>query len=291
VDARYLYRWFSSDPVQAKLRSFGRKTTNISNLDMGRSLDLKLLLPSLVEQRRIAAILDQADALRAKRRAALAQLDEMARAIFVEKFGDLAPQSCKWPRQAFEQIVTDARIGLVRSSSDIGPEHPHRYLKMDAIGTNGDLDLARATRTFAGAEEVRAYSLAPGDFLFNTRNSRELVGKSAIFRSRVPHLFNNNIMRIRFCKDVAADYVLAAARTPALQREIETKKSGTTSVFAIYWKDLKTLQVPIPPKTLQADFVERMEALRASAEIQKRQGAELDGLFTSLQHRAFRGEL
>ncbi len=82
VDPRYLYRWFSSDNVQIAVRSFGRKTTNISNLDIGRCLDLAMNLPPLPEQRRIAAILDQADALRAKRRAVLAQLDEMAQAIF-----------------------------------------------------------------------------------------------------------------------------------------------------------------------------------------------------------------
>ncbi|WP_372624698.1 restriction endonuclease subunit S, partial [Falsiroseomonas sp.] len=50
----------------------------------------RVFLPPLAEQRRIAAILDEADALRANRRAALAQLDEMARAIFVEMFGDPA---------------------------------------------------------------------------------------------------------------------------------------------------------------------------------------------------------
>ena len=64
----YLYRWFSSDAIQHKLRHFGNQTTNISNLDHKRSLKLQIPLPPLFEQKRIAAILDAADALRAKRR-------------------------------------------------------------------------------------------------------------------------------------------------------------------------------------------------------------------------------
>src|SRR5437660_395432 len=70
VDSQYLYRWFSSDQVQATLRSFGQQTTNISNLNIERCLKLKMPLPGLDNQRRIAAILDKADELRAKRRIA-----------------------------------------------------------------------------------------------------------------------------------------------------------------------------------------------------------------------------
>ena len=70
---RFLFRWFSSNRIQATVRSFGRQTTNISNLDFGRCLKLELPLPPLSEQRRIAEVLDRAEALRAKRREAIAR--------------------------------------------------------------------------------------------------------------------------------------------------------------------------------------------------------------------------
>ena len=90
VDPRYLFRWFASDRTQATVRSFGQQTTNISNLNVERCLKLKLRLPPLPEQRRIVEILDKADALRAKRRAALAQLDTLTQSIFLDMFGDPA---------------------------------------------------------------------------------------------------------------------------------------------------------------------------------------------------------
>lgn len=86
VDPRYLFRWFASDRTQATVRSFGQQTTNISNLNVDRCLKLKLRLPPLPEQRRIAEILDKADALRAKRRAALARLDTLTQSIFLDSF-------------------------------------------------------------------------------------------------------------------------------------------------------------------------------------------------------------
>ncbi len=74
---RYLYHWFSSPRIKVTVRSFGRQTTNISNLNIDRCRKLVLFLPSLCEQHRIAGILDKADVLRAKHRTALVELDAL----------------------------------------------------------------------------------------------------------------------------------------------------------------------------------------------------------------------
>ena len=97
VEPRFLYRWFSSNRVQALLRSFGQKTTNISNLNIDRCLKLKIPLPPLEEQKRIAEILDRAEELRSKRREAIAQLDSLTQAIFLVQFGANI-QTIKQPR-------------------------------------------------------------------------------------------------------------------------------------------------------------------------------------------------
>lgn len=88
VDRRYLYHWFSSSRTQAVVRSFSRQTTNIANLDLRRCAELVIPLPPLAQQKRIAALLDAVDALRAKRREAIALLDDFAQSIFLNMFGD-----------------------------------------------------------------------------------------------------------------------------------------------------------------------------------------------------------
>ena len=118
IEKRYLYWWFACDHTQALLRSFGQKTTNISNLNIERCLQLELPLPPLPEQRRIAAILDKVDALRTKRREALAQLDRLAQAIFVEMFGDPVSNPRGWRTLRLGEIFNIARGGSPRPIQD-----------------------------------------------------------------------------------------------------------------------------------------------------------------------------
>ena len=84
VNLKYLYHWYVKEDTQNLLRSFGQKTTNISNLNIHRCLNLEISLPPLAEQKRIAAILDKANEIKAKRELALAKLDELSKSIFKE---------------------------------------------------------------------------------------------------------------------------------------------------------------------------------------------------------------
>jgi type I restriction enzyme S subunit len=162
---------------------------------------------------------------------------------------------------------------------------------MNAIGSNGELDLANVRRTLAAAAEIKSGRLEPGDLLFNTRNSRELVGKTAIFRGNGTFVFNNNILRLRFTTEANPEYVNAAIRQPIVQRSLEVRKAGTTNVFAIYFKDLATVQMPLPPIDLQREFAGRIEALRNLVVPLETSATALDMVFAALQHRAFRGDL
>lgn len=251
----------------------------------------EIVLPPVPEQRRIVAILDQADALRAKRREALAQLDSLTQSIFIEMFGDERIQGGRWPVARFEEIVSESRIGLVRGSQELDAANPYPYLRMNAITREGDLRLEGALHAQATDEEVNIYRLQRGDFLFNTRNSRELVGKTALFRSDELYLFNNNLLRVRFTDAASPEYVLAAFKTQFIQGELEVRKSGTTNVYAVYYKDLRTLPVPLPPIQLQETFTDRVHAIELLRATHLTALAELEDLFASLQHRAFRGEL
>ena len=253
--------------------------------------ELQIPLPPLAEQRRIAEVLDKAEELRAKRRAALAQLDTLTQSIFLEMFGDPRVDGSRWSFVQLEQIVRETKLGLVRGSQEFGHDYPIPYVRMNAITRRGELNLADVQRTHATQVEVDAYRLEPGDFLFNTRNSEELVGKTALYRGDGVYLFNNNLMRIRFTDDADAEYVAAAFRTASVQHELNLRKSGTTNVFAIYYKDLKTLPLPLPPISLQRQFAQRVAAVEKLKATQRVSLAELDTLFASLQHRAFSGSL
>lgn len=265
--------------------------STVGTYTIERANSTRLRVPPLEEQRRIAAILDQAETLRTQRRLALAHLDTLTQSLFLDMFGDAVTESNRWPLAVFDQIVKESRIGLVRGSQELDPTNPYPYLRMNAIGRDGELKLEGALMAKASSAELEEYRLRRGDFLFNTRNSRELVGKTALFRSDDLYLFNNNLLRVRFADHADPEYVIAAFKTRYVQSELELRKSGTTNVFAVYYKDLKSLPIPLPPLPLQQTFATRIAAIEALKATHRAALAQLDALFASLQQRAFAGEL
>ncbi len=290
AEPRFVSHFFQTENYWAQIakgaRGVAQPGVNATTLKA-----LQIPLPPLPEQRRIAEVLDRAEALRAKRRAALAQLDSLTQALFLDLFGDTRKERTRWPTLPLEEIVRETKLGLVRGSQEFGPEFPIPYVRMNAITRIGELELGNVQRTHATEAEIEAYRLEPGDFLFNTRNSEELVGKTALYRGGGLHLFNNNLMRVRFTAKADPVFVAAAFKTAFVQHELNLRKSGTTNVFAIYYKDLRSLPLPVPPIPLQREFARRVTAVEALKASHRASLTELDALFASLQHRAFRGEL
>jgi len=103
IDRRFLLHWLSSNSAISQV-SNSKVTGVISNLSLGQIGQLKIPLPPLDEQKRIAAILDQADALRRLRSRALEKLNTLGQAVFHEMFGDPAVEPDRWPTAALSEF-------------------------------------------------------------------------------------------------------------------------------------------------------------------------------------------
>ena len=229
--------------------------------------------------------------MRAKRRESLAQLDTLLQSTFLDMFGDPVTNPMGWEEEPIEQIVSDTKLGLVRSATEFGWDYPTPYVRMDALTSDGKFLPEKVQFTSANEKEKESFALHPGDFLFNTRNSRELVGKVCVFPGPHGWLFNNNLMRIRFRDEIEPSVIAAQFQFRRVQRELEQRKSGTTSVFAVYWKSLRTLPVLVPASELQRRFATIVESVERQKARLRAHLAELDTLFASLQSRAFNGQL
>ena len=288
VDARYGYH--AARSLTPLLEHFAPSTT-VKIVKKSAFTEFQIPLPPLAEQKRIAAILDAADALRAKRREALAQLDTLLQSTFLDIFGDPVTNPLGWEETPFGDIATDTQLGLVRSSKEFGWYFGIPYVRMDAVTGDGYFLPDKVQSTHADDDEVEVFALRPGDFLFNTRNSKELVGKVCVFPGPEGWLFNNNLMRVRFRADVEPWVIAMQFRFRRVQRELEKRKSGTTSVFAVYWKSLRTLPVLVPPSDLQHRYAAIVKSVEQQKASQRTHLTELDTIFASLQSRAFRGDL
>ncbi|MBW4504211.1 MAG: restriction endonuclease subunit S [Scytonema hyalinum WJT4-NPBG1] len=165
--------------------------------------------------------------------------------------------TANWEIKTLDELVESTLIGLVKNKSEQGDNKAFMYIKMHNITADNKLDISKIVRVDALAEEVEKYKLSEGDFLFNTRNSHELVGKSCIFsmHQMQPILFNNNIMRIRFTPEVDSKFIAYSFSSQYISEQLESIKNGTTNVSAIYYSSLKNVAITYPPLSEQKRIV------------------------------------
>lgn len=280
VFPRYLYWWFSSRNTQALLRSFGQKTTNISNLNIERCLGLDLPLPSLQEQRRIATILDKADTLRVQRREALAQLDSLAQSIFVDMFGDPKLNPMTWPTKSLKELGKVITGGTPSSSINgmFGGEIP--------FVTPGDLESeapVRRTVTEAGAQET-ATVRAGSTFVCCIGATIGKIGKATVRSS-----FNQQLNAVEWNQQlVKDDFGLSVLR---FFKPTIIAWGASTTLPILKKSSFEKIEVPVPPIELQQRFCEIVTSMEKIRHSHKAHLEETENLFSSLQAFAFTGEL
>src|SRR5690606_23830958 len=106
IDGRYLMRWLNLQFLRGRFKGMCRQWVNQATVSRDALLSLNVPLPPISEQRRIAEILDKADALRAKRRDALTRLDTLTQSIFVDMFGDPATNPKGWPITKLGELIS-----------------------------------------------------------------------------------------------------------------------------------------------------------------------------------------
>jgi type I restriction enzyme S subunit len=248
----------------------------------------EVVLQPLSEQRRIAAILDQADALRTKRREALAQMDTLTQSIFIEMFGDPINNAKNFPVRRLIDIVDSSRpitYGILMPGENV--EDGVKYVRVVDMKKGGvELSGIRKT-THEISYTYRRSVLKSGDLLMSIRGH---VGRLAIVPSE---LNGSNITQdtVRLAVTAASPvYVREYLRTMPIQHWMARHTKGV-AVRGINLGDLKTMPITLPPQKLQDEFSERANEIEALIGSQRNSLSELDGLFASLQQRAFRGEL
>lgn len=170
-----------------------------------------------------------------------------------------------WETVKLGELVASKGTGLERKASLQSFDKDFPYLKMNNITNDNALDISAMVSVDATSQEIEKYRLHKNDFLFNTRNSVELVGKSAVFEEDQLVLFNNNILRVKFISAVNAKYVNYFLTSAIGKKQLNRVKSGTTNVAAIYYKDLQNIEILLPPLAEQQRIVAKLDA--AFAEI------------------------
>lgn len=289
--APWLVHCINSSITRNKIAGYVTGTTRqrISRGNLGK---VEIAVPPVTEQRRIAAILDQADALRAKRREALAQLDNLTQSIFIEMFGDPATNPRSWPWKTLGSIALKFSDGPF--GSNLKSEHyvdvGIRVVRLQNIGVGEFVDKDKAYISEHHFASIKKHECLPGDVLVGTMGEPNL--RACILPKQIPLAINKaDCVQIRVDPKLAnSSFICGLINHPSTELLAQDLKHGQTRV-RISMGSLRGLEVPIPPVSLQSLFAERMKAVELLRTTHLDSLGELDALFASLQHRAFRGEL
>lgn len=288
VDASFFAHFFKTGDYRKKISSLAAGA-NINNLKNGHLDDLEIPLPPLSEQRRIAAILDQAEALRTQRRAALAQLDSLTQSLFLDMFGDPVTNSKGWPVGQIADLLESASYGTSEKSSSTGA---YPVLRMNNLTRAGELDLTDLKYMDLPPSAFDRYLAKPGDVLFNRTNSAELVGKTAMVPAGAPALaYAGYLVRLRVNAKNEPVYLTRFLNTGYAKRMLRGMCKSIVGMANINAKEIQAMKIALPPLPLQQTFATRVLAVEALKAQHRAALAELDGLFASLQQRAFAGSL
>jgi type I restriction enzyme, S subunit len=282
VDPRYLFRWYTNERVQRAVRACGRQTTNISNLDCNRLLNLPIPLPPLAEQRRIAGILDKADTVRRRRSDAIARTRDLAESL-LEHF----IQSVHVKYTDLGSICTVIRDGVHHTPQYVPSGIPFVTVTQIASGSL-DLREARFISPETHAEYTKRVKPRPGDILVSKDGS---IGIPCLIDTDDEFSIFVSVALIRPNREIVHPaFLTEQIRAPFVQRQISAGIKGI-AIRHLHLEDFKRLRIALPTLSEQEAFVRRLNRLKALQSDQDRSATSLTTLFLSLQHRAFRGEL
>jgi type I restriction enzyme S subunit len=288
----YFYHLLGSDAIYAEFERRAAGAT-VKNLNIELVKDVEVRLPPLAEQRRIADILDRAEALRAKRRAALTQLDSLTQSIFLELFGDPVTNSKAWKQGGMTEAVV-GKFGIKAGpfgSSLKKEDYTHSgyriYGQEQVIAGRFDIgDYYIGERKY---QQLKSCAVSEGDLLVSLVGS---FGKVLVVPAGIePGIINPRLLKITPNQAlITPNFFASLLQHPTVQAEFQRVAHGGT-MGILNAGLLKQLKVIFPPIPLQHEFARRVAAGEKLKSAHRTSLVELDALFASLQHRAFRREL
>ena len=292
VDPRYLYQYCRT--LRPVLEHVAPSTT-LKIVKKSLFQELPIPLPPLPEQRRIAAILDKADAVRRKRQQTIDLADQFLRSAFLDMFGDPVTNPKGWPVKKLGRCLAEKpRIGTIAKAED------DAVLRVVRVGDLGQmwLPISLQTRVTLDQQDIERFRIEPGDFLLaRAIGSEGHLGKASIVPERGDDpegvvVFDSHVMRLRFDEStITCEFFWQWLKTPG-GRALFMRNAGRTAVqFNINAAQIARISIAVPPDSLQHQFVQITRNVREMALAIGIATAESGALFDSLVQRAFRGGL
>ncbi|EJL6718968.1 MULTISPECIES: restriction endonuclease subunit S [Vibrio] len=286
LDKNYLSRFLESKAKYIESEGKGATVKGIT-LDFLKGLDVPL--PPLEEQKRIAAILDKADGARQKRKQAIDLADEFLRSVFLDMFGEPVTNPKGFPVGTIRDIVSTVNYGTSGKASEIDGEFP--ILRMGNITYKGGWDFSALKYIDLDDKEQDKYLARKNDLLFNRTNSKELVGKTAVFNESKPMAIAGYLIRVRTNELGNPWYISGYLNSTHGKQTLLNMCKSIVGMANINAQELQDINILLPPVELQNKYESIVKEVNERVSRHHESVKELQVLFNSLSQKAFSGQL
>jgi len=288
LDQQYLLHF-----LPLKLQEIHQRTSfaTVKHLSVKSIRSVKIPLPSLAEQKRIAKLLDKADELRRKRRDSIAALNALTQSIFLDLFGDPVTNPKKWKSVPLIKIA-DIVSGVTKGKKFGNKKTVHIPYMRVANVQDGTIRLDDVAEIEVLPPDVERYRLLAGDILLTEGGDPDKLGRGAVWEGSIdPCIHQNHIFRVRISQCVGVPgYISAIIASPLCKRYFFRCAKQTTGIASINMTQLKDCPILLPPKDQQEEFSKRCAAIRTQRIRLLGAQSETENLFLSLQQKAFHHE-
>ncbi len=282
ADTRYLFHMFRIQAPVWVSQGVGGAQPNITQNIIRKTA---IPLPPLPEQKRIAAILDKADAIKRKRQESIRLLDDFRRATFLDMFGDPVTNPKGWPVTVGDEILflTSGSRGWAKYYAESGDV----FVRIQNL-KSGRLDLSDIAYVNAPASaESQRTLLYPGDVLLSITAD---LGRTAVVPTGIGKAHINQHLAILRFKNMNPVFVSHQIASDGGQVQFgRLNKEGVKA--GLNFNDIKSILLTNPPLDLQRQFAAIVQTVEQQKATLQRHATESESLSASLQSRAFKGVL
>lgn len=282
VDLRWLYWAMGSLGLDGMNRSAA-----VPGLNREDAYRTHISLPPLAEQRRIAAILDEADSVRRRQLDAFTAFRRLADRVADER---LAAE--------YAQLVPLGNIATISSGITKGrpaPQGPLTLVPMLTVANVQDkaLDLTLVREIEVSEREIDRYRVRPGDLLLTEGGDPDKLGRGVVWNAELDlAIHQNHVFKVRADADVVdSTWLNWEIGSSYGKRYFLRAAKQTTGIATINASQLRAFPVRLVSAASQRAVADIIDAMMTQVHRAERACTSLDALFASLQHRAFRGEL
>lgn len=288
LDDGYLFHFL---PQALKAVEDETPFVTVKHLSMPKLKAIKIPLPPLDEQRRIAAILDKADEVRSKRKAALETLETLSQAIFIEMFGDPVANPMGWPTESLSVLTSKIGSGATPRGGDSAYKD-HGIPLIRSLNIH-DGRFLRSKLAFLDSEQAAKLDnviVEENDVLLNITGA-SVARVCTVPNWVVPARVNQHVAIIR-CEPVLSHCFLQAhLQSNSYKSLLLTMAESGATRQALTKGQIGSLKIMLPPRNLQASFESAIESATSNFDSTLKFTVRLSQLFASLQQRAFQGLL